>query len=122
MATMTGLRCQHFQAIEGRRVGKRPGGGIDVDVPGGIDAAGGIDAVSLAGIKVVCAVRGRGVHRAGAGVGGDVGGQTPRIDALEERMLECDAVERGALEAGEFFVAPSLQPLRPLRASSAATM
>ena len=52
-----------------------PGCGIDVDVAGGIDAAGGVEAVALAGVEVVRAVRGRGVHCAGAGVGGDVGGQ-----------------------------------------------
>ena len=63
-------------------------------MPGGIDAAGRVEAVALAGVEVVCAVRGRGVDRAGAGVGGDVGGQHAQNAALEERMLEGDALER----------------------------
>ena len=57
--------------------------------------------VALAGGEVVDAVGGRGVDRAGALVGGDVGGVGAEDGAVEERMLEGGAVERGALEEGE---------------------
>ncbi len=73
-----------------------------MDVAGGVDAAGGVEAVALAGVEVVGAVGGRGVDGAGAGVGGDVGGQNAEDAALEERMLEGGALELAAFEAGEF--------------------
>ena len=96
-----GIRLPHVQAVEGGRRGKGPGGGIDVNVAAGVDAAGGVEAVALAGVEVVGAVGGRGVDGAGAGVGGDVGGQHAQDAALQEGMLEGDAVEHGAFEAGD---------------------
>ena len=59
--------------------------------------------IALAGIEVVGAVRGRGVDRAGARVGGDVGAQYAEDRAFQERMLEGYAFEQGALEAGKLF-------------------
>jgi hypothetical protein len=47
-------------------------------------------------------VRGRGVDGAGAGVGGDVGGQHAEDFALEERMLEGRAIKLASLEACHF--------------------
>ena len=98
------IRLPH---VSGRRkaggCARVPGIRIDVDVPAGIDAASGVEPVALAGIEVVGAVRGRGVDRAGAGVGGDVGGQHAEDAALEKRMLEGGALEPRALEAGELF-------------------
>ncbi len=116
------IRGPDLHAVEGRRRVMRPGRGIDVDVPGGIDAAGGVEAVFLAGIKVVCAVRGRGVHRPGSGVGGDVGGQNAQDRPLQERMLEGDAVEHGALEAGKLFGGPELAGFGHLRSQLSGTM
>ena len=69
-----GIGGPDFHALEGRRSGEIPGARVHVDVADGIDAAGGVEAVALAGVEVVRAVGGRGVDRAGAGVGGDVGG------------------------------------------------
>ncbi len=97
-----GIGLPDSEAVEGGRGGLRPGLGIDVDVTAGIDAAGGVDAVLLAGREIVHAVRGRGVDCAGALVGGDVGGEDAEDGALEERMLEGDAIEGCAFEAGEF--------------------
>ena len=123
MATMTGFASQTFMPSKAGGCGMGPGGGIDMDVSAGIDAAGGVEPVALAGIKVVGAVSRRGMDGAGAGIGGDVGGEHAQDAALQERMLEGDAVERGALEAGEFFhVGPSLQAAATCSASAAATM
>jgi hypothetical protein len=77
--------------------------GIDVDAARCIDAAGGVEAVALAGVEVVRSVGGRGVDGAGALVGSDVGGQHAEDAAVEERVLECGALEQAAFEAGEFF-------------------
>ena len=57
--------------------------------------------VALAGGEVVDAVGGRGVDGAGALIGGDVGGVDAEDGAVEERVLEGGAVERGAGEEGE---------------------
>ena len=83
--------------------GQMPGSGIDMNVPAGVDAAGGVEAIAQAGIEVVGAVSGRGVHCSGAGVGGDVSGQHAQDAALKKRMLEGHAIQRSALEAGEFL-------------------
>jgi len=69
----------------------------------------------LAGVEVVCAMRGRGMHRPGAGVVGDVGGQNAQNSAVEEWMLEVNAVESRALEAGELFDRPELAGCGHLR-------
>ena len=92
-----GIGGPDLHALKGGRSGMGPGVGIDMDVAGGIDAAGGVEAVALAGVEVVCAVGGSGVDGAGAGVGGDVGGQDAEDAAVEKRMLEGDAVEHGCL-------------------------
>ena len=60
---------------------------------GGIDAAGLVEIVALAGVEVVCAVGRRGVDGAGTRVGSDVGGQNAEDAALEERVLEGGALE-----------------------------
>src|SRR5208283_5299476 len=70
-----GIRLPYIQSVECGGTGRVPRGGIDVNVPAGVDAAGEIEAVTLAGIEVVCAVRGCGVDGACAGVGSDVGGE-----------------------------------------------
>ncbi len=64
----------HLHAVEGRRRGQRPGFRINLDAAGGIDTADGIDVVADAGVKILRAVRRSRVYRAGAGVGGDIGG------------------------------------------------
>ena len=74
--------------------------GVDMNVAAGIHAAGGIKIVTLAGIKVVGSVSGRGMDRAGTGIGGDVCGEHAQNAALQERMPEGDAVERGTIKAG----------------------
>ena len=105
------VRGTDLHSFEGRRLGRVPGSGIDVDVPGGIDAAGGVETVLLTGIKVVGAVRRRGMHRTGSGVGGDVGGQHAQDRPLQKRMLKGNAVERRALEAGKLFGGSELASL-----------
>ncbi len=66
MATMMGFACQTVLPSKGGRAAQRPGVGVDMEAPGGIDAAGLVEVVTLAGVEVVCAVRGSGVDRAGA--------------------------------------------------------
>ena len=106
-----GIRRPHLESIEGRRGGLRPGLGIDMNVPAGVDAASGVETVLLAGVEVVNAVRGCGMHRAGAGVGGDVGGQHAQDGPLQKRMLESDPVEHGSFEAGDLFCGAELARL-----------
>ena len=84
-------------ALEGRRRSQVPRGRVDVDAAAGVDARGRVEAILLAGVEVVGAMRGRGVHCAGAGVGGNVGGQHAQDAAVEERMLEGGALELAAL-------------------------
>ena len=89
-------------AFKGGRDSEVPGAFIDVDTAAGIDAAGGVEAVALAGVEVVGAMGGSGVDGARALVGGDVGGQNAEDAAVEERVLEGGAFELGAFEAGQF--------------------
>src|SRR4029077_18151483 len=58
--------------------------------------------IFLPGVEVVGAMRRRGVHGAGARIGGDVGGQHAEDTAFEERMLKGGALHPGAFEAGQF--------------------
>ena len=89
-------------AFKGGRDSEVPSAFIDVDTATGIDAAGGVEAVALAGVEVVGAMGGSGVDGARALVGGDVGGQNAEDAAVEERVLEGGAFELGAFEAGQF--------------------
>ena len=52
-----------------------------------------LESVAHAGVEVVRAVRGRGVDGAGALFGGDVVGVHAEDGAIEEGMLEGDALE-----------------------------
>src|ERR1019366_9503421 len=70
-----GIGVPDLLALEGGRSGMVPGARVDVDVARGVHAAGGVEAVALAGVEVVRAVGGGRVHGSGALVGGDVGGQ-----------------------------------------------
>ena len=88
-----GIGGPDFFAFEGRERSMRPRCGIDMEVPGSIDAAGLVEVIALTGVEVVCAMRGRGVDRAGALVGGDVGGEDAEDAALEERVLEGGVLE-----------------------------
>ena len=72
----------------------------------GVDAAGLVEIVALAGVEIVGAVGGCGVDCAGALVGGDVGGENAEDAALEERVLEGGVLELAAFEAGEFGGCP----------------
>ena len=88
-------------ALEGRRRSKVPRGRVDVDAAAGVDTSGRVEAILLAGVEVVGAMGRGGVHCAGAGVGGNVGGQDAQDAAVEERVLEGGALELAAFEAGE---------------------
>ncbi len=114
---MTGLAFQMFIPSKAGGAASEPGRGIDVNVAASIDTAGGVEAVALAGVEVVGSVGGRGVDGAGAGVGGDVSGQNSEDRALQKRMLEGDAVEGRALEAGEIVVLSRLARSRVLFAA-----
>ena len=103
-------RASFFQQLDDDGVGFEDGeafvglGLISAEALGVHVAAGVVDilgvyqVIPLARRKVVDAVGGRGVDRAGALVGGDVGGVGAEDGAVEERMLEGGAVERGAGE------------------------
>ena len=67
-----------------------------------VDVAGGIEAVLDAGAEVFSAMRGRGVDDAGAGVHGDVVGEHAENFAVEEGMLEVEALELASGEVREF--------------------
>ena len=94
MATMTGFAFHTFSPSKAGGCGLMPGIRIEVNVSAGIDARGGVEPVTLAGVEVVNAVGGRGVDGAGACVGRDVGRQHAENRPIEKRMLESDAVER----------------------------
>src|SRR5579863_3154142 len=79
-----------------------PGGGINVDAAARIDARGGVEPIALPGVEVVGAMGRSRMHGASASVGGDVGGEYAQDAAVEERMLEGDAVQGCALEACQF--------------------
>jgi hypothetical protein len=79
-----------------------PGVGIDVNAATGIDARGLVETVALTGIEVVCAMRGGCVDGSGAGVGGDVRGQNAEDAAVEEGVLEGDAVKLRAFKTSDF--------------------
>ena len=89
-------------AFEGRGSGVGPCIGIDMEMAGGVDAAGLVEVVTLAGVEVVCAMGGSGVDCAGALVGGDVGGEDAEDAAIEEGVLVGGVFELAAFEAGEF--------------------
>jgi hypothetical protein len=104
-------------SLKGRECGVGPRGGIDVEMAGGIDAAGLVKVVSLAGVEVVGAVGGSGVDCSGALIGSDVGGENAEDGALEEGVFEGGVFERASSVAG-----PSLLAAMTAGASSAATM
>ena len=89
--------------LKRRQSSQRPCIVIHVHVAGSVHAAGLIEVVALAGIEVVCTVRRRSVDGAGAGVGGDVGGQNAEDAALEEGVLEGGVFELRAFETREFL-------------------
>ena len=76
------------------------GGGV-AEAAGGVDVAELGEAVAGAGEKVVGAVRGGGVDGTGTLLGGDVVGVDAQDEAVEEGVLEGDAVELRAGEAGD---------------------
>ena len=97
-----GICSPHLHAIEGRRRVVVPGLGVHMDATGGVNAAGGVDVVADAGVEVVRAVRGRRVDRAGARVGGNIGGQHAQNAALQKWMLEGGIFKDAAFEARQF--------------------
>ena len=66
-----------------------------------VDVAGGIEAVLHAGGEVFSAVRRRSVDDAGAGIHGDVVGEHAKNFAVEEGMLEVEALELASGEVSE---------------------
>ena len=79
-----GIGGPDFQAFESGWDGAIPCSRIHVDVTRIVDAAGGIQAVALAGGEVVRAVSGCGVDGAGTLIGGDVSGQHAQYAAVKE--------------------------------------
>src|SRR6476469_2831617 len=79
----------------------RPGIGINVQVPGRINATGLIEAVTLAGVEVVGAMRGSSVHGSRSLIGGDVGSKQTEDAAFEERVFEGSVLEVASFEASE---------------------
>ncbi len=75
--------------------------GLGGEVAGGIDRIENRQAVLYAGVKVVGAVSGRGVHRAGTRLEIDVVGQYDERIAIHERMAHVCAVEPFAGNARE---------------------
>ena len=68
-----------------------------------VDIAGGVEPVLNAGNEVLRAMRRRGVDYAGPGVHGHVIGQHAENFAVEERMLEVQALHLPSREVGEFM-------------------
>ena len=67
-----------------------------------IHAAGQIDPVALAGVEVICAMRGSRVHAARARVGRYIGRQHATHSALKKGMLEDGLLKNRSLEACNF--------------------
>ena len=90
---MMGLACQTVLPSKGGRRRERPCAGSTCRRPAASTRHGLVEVVVLAGVEVVGAMRGCGVDRAGALVGGDVGREDAEDAAIEEWVLEGGALE-----------------------------